>query len=177
MGPHQICLEFDDPTRDRFGQIDQLFDANNHVVTRRVDFARYLTGTISPSPGFATDDADLLVQAVTRAVDEAEWDPVEGRISHSKISYGTHPLDAAAAWWLSEQSSFRTPADADQMSGKATRAEPIGGDVRRLTYGHLSDIGLFDIDPDADGRSVSERHDRRIKLRGHLMPWNVPARR
>ena len=71
-------------------------------MTRRIDLARYVTGTISPSPGFTTDDADLLVQAVTRAVDEADWAPGEGRVPDSEISYGTHPLDAAAAWWLRE---------------------------------------------------------------------------
>jgi len=57
---------------------------------------------MSPSPGFVTDDADLLVQAVTRAVNEGEWDPLEGHISPSATCYAEHPLDAAAAWWLRE---------------------------------------------------------------------------
>jgi hypothetical protein len=110
--PHWVPTNFGDALRikmrwgigtlARKATLGWVFDAKDHVVTRRVDFAQYLTGTISPSPGFATDDADLLVQAVTRAADEAEWDPGKGRISHSEISYGTHPLDAAAAWWLRE---------------------------------------------------------------------------
>lgn len=79
-----------------------VFDAKDYQVTRRVDFVRYVTGTLSLSPGLVTDDADLLVQAVTRAVNEAEWDPGQGRISHSDIDCAGHRLDAAAAWWLRE---------------------------------------------------------------------------
>ena len=79
-----------------------VFDANDHLLTRRVDLVRYLTGTMSLSPGFVTDDADLLVEAVTRAVNEGEWDPGKGHISQSDIGYADNPLDAAAAWWLRE---------------------------------------------------------------------------
>jgi hypothetical protein len=110
--PHRIPTDFGDALRikvswglgtlARKATLGWVFDANDHLVTRRIDFARYVTGTVSPSPGFTTDDADLLVQAVTRAVDEAEWAPGEGRVPDSEISYGTHPLDAAAAWWLRE---------------------------------------------------------------------------
>ena len=110
--PHMIPPNFGDALRikmswglgtlARKATLGWVFDANDHLVTRRIDFARYVTGTISPSPGFTTDDADLLVQAVTRAVGEAEWAPGEGRVPDSEISYGTHPLDAAAAWWLRE---------------------------------------------------------------------------
>jgi len=79
-----------------------VLDANNHLVTRRVDLARHATGTISHSPGLATDDVDLLVQAVARAVEEAEWDPAEGRITPSDTSDSARPLDSVAAWWLRE---------------------------------------------------------------------------
>jgi hypothetical protein len=79
-----------------------VLDANDHLVTRRVDLAKCLTGTASSTPGLSTDDADFLVQAVTRAVEEAEWEPGAGRISRSDISNAARPLDAAAAWWLRE---------------------------------------------------------------------------
>ena len=99
--PHWVPTNFGDALRikmrwgmgtlARKATLGWVFDANDHLVTRRVDFARYVTGTISPSPGLATDDADLLVQAVTRAVDEAEWAPGEGRIPDSDISYAHSP--------------------------------------------------------------------------------------
>jgi hypothetical protein len=110
--PHYVQTYIGDALRIKMGwgigtlarkaTLGWVFDANDNVVTRRVDLARYITGMISPSPGMATDDADLLVQAVTRAVNEAEWSPLEGRLSHSSISSGAHSLDAAAAWWLRE---------------------------------------------------------------------------
>jgi hypothetical protein len=110
--PHRIPTNFGDALRIKMSwglgtlarkvTLGWVFDANDHLVTRRIDLARYVTGTVSPSPGFTTDDADLLVQAITRAVDEAEWAPGDGRVPDSEISSGTHPLDAAAAWWLRE---------------------------------------------------------------------------
>lgn len=110
--PHRIPTTFGDALRIKMPwglgtlarkmTLGWVFDANDHLVTRRIDLARYVTGTTSLSPGFATDDADLLVQAVTRAVSEAAWAPGEGRVPDSEIRSGTHPLDAAAAWWLRE---------------------------------------------------------------------------
>src|SRR6266849_3209325 len=41
-------------------------------------------------------------------------------------------------------------ADANHVSGKAARPEGIRRDVRRLAHGHSSDLGLVDIDPDAN---------------------------
>jgi hypothetical protein len=110
--PHIVPTGFGDALRVkmRWGRatlarkhtLGWVFDANDYLVTRRVDLVRYLTGTMSLSPGFVTDDADLLVQAVTRAVSEGGWGPGQGRISHSDIGYSDRPLDAAAAWWLRE---------------------------------------------------------------------------
>jgi hypothetical protein len=98
----RIKMRWGVSTLARKATLGWVFDANDHLVTRRVDLARYLTGNISRSPGLATDDADLLVQAVARAVDEAKWDPAEGRISYGDTRDAAHPLDAAAAWWLRE---------------------------------------------------------------------------
>lgn len=110
--PHIVPTSFGDALRVkmRWGRatlarkqtLGWVLDANDYRVTRRVDLVRYLTGTVSLSPGFVTDDADLLVQAVTRAVDEAEWDSGQGRISHSDIDCADQRLNAAAAWWLRE---------------------------------------------------------------------------
>jgi hypothetical protein len=110
--PHWVPAAFGDAVRIKMSwgvstlarkqTLGWVLDANDHLVTRRIDLARYLTGTTSPAPGLATDDADILVQAVARAVVEGEWGPGEGRISQSDISNAARPLDAAAAWWLRE---------------------------------------------------------------------------
>lgn len=125
--PHRIPTNFGDALRikmswglgtlARKATLGWVFDANDHLVTRRIDFARYVTGTISPSPGFTTDDADLLVQAVTRAVGEAQWAPGEGRVPDSEISSSAHPLDSAAAWWLRELGYPAVGADAGHQLG------------------------------------------------------------
>jgi hypothetical protein len=66
--PHRIPTNFGDALRikmswglgtlARKATLGWVFDANDHLVTRRIDFARYVTGTISPSPGFTTDDVN-----------------------------------------------------------------------------------------------------------------------
>jgi hypothetical protein len=113
----RIKMRWGVSTLARKATLGWVFDANDHLVTRRVDVARYITGTISPSPGLATDDVDLLVQAITRAVNEGEWDPGQGRISHSDIGYATDPLDGAAAWWLRELGYPNVEARASHEGG------------------------------------------------------------
>jgi len=110
--PHWVQAAFGDAVRikmpwglstlARKPTLGWVLDANDYLLTRRIDLARHLTGTTSPSPGLVTDDAGLLVQAVSRAVAEAEWAPGEGRISQSDINNAPRRLDAAAAWWLRE---------------------------------------------------------------------------
>lgn len=110
--PHIVPTEFGDALRvkmpwgigtlARKPTLGWVFDASDRVVTRRVDLARYITDTISLAPGFLTDDADLLVQAVVRVVNEAEWDPEENCVPHVDIDSAVNPLNSLAASWLRE---------------------------------------------------------------------------
>ena len=118
-----------------------VFDANAHLVTRRVDLARYITGTSSASPGVVTDDADLLVQAVTRAVNEAEWGPEEGCISHSDTRDSAHPLDALAAWWLRELGYPAVEARTSDAVGASGSLHGIFGPLHVVTTGERCGLG------------------------------------
>jgi hypothetical protein len=113
----RVKMQWGMATLARKATLGWVFDVSDHVLTRRVDLARCVTGTSSTSPGIVTDDADLLVKAVARAVKETEWAPGEGRISHSAIGNGTHLLDATAAWWLRELGYPSVEADAAGAPG------------------------------------------------------------
>lgn len=89
-------------TLARKATLGWVFDANDHLVTRRIDLGPYATGSVSPSPGWRTDDAEQLVQAIAKAVSDGQWDLGAGDPTRIDNYLAADPLDVAAAWWLRE---------------------------------------------------------------------------
>jgi hypothetical protein len=116
-------------TLARKAQLGWVFDVQTTDSTRRVDLAEALTGVASVSPGLITDDAELLVQGVTRIATGAEPLRVNGSIS----PLDSHPrrLEATSSWWLRElgYSGFEADASAD---GAVTRTCHVVTSHRRF---------------------------------------------
>ena len=55
------------------------------------------------------------------------------------------------------------------MSGKATVAKRLGGDVHRLAGGDTADVRFVDVNAHPNDGAIRDRHDRRIKLRRHAL--------
>jgi hypothetical protein len=98
----RVELEWGTATLAHKPSLGWVLDANDRVITRRLDLGLFATGGPSVAPGCATDDPAALAKAVARGVREGRWDSLEGQLRHSGIVYSNQPLLYATAWWMRE---------------------------------------------------------------------------
>lgn len=111
----RIELEWGTATLAHKPSLGWVLDANDHLITRRLDLGLFATGEPSVAPGYATDDPAALAEAVARGVREGRWESPEGQLQHSSIVYSDRPLLYATAWWMRELCYPRAEVDLESL--------------------------------------------------------------
>jgi hypothetical protein len=77
--------------------LGRVLDANDYLITRRLDLGLFAAGTSSRSPGLAFEDPEELADAVAGATRTAAWEPTDGHLQFAELP-GYAPLHEAVAW-------------------------------------------------------------------------------
>jgi hypothetical protein len=131
----RIELEWGTATLAHKPSLGWVLDANDHLITRRLDLGLFATGEPSIAPGYATDDPAALVEAVARGVREGRWDSLEGQLRHSSIVYSDRPLLYATAWWMREL--CYPLAEVDLESPRVISAQHVVTAAKRCGVGEV----------------------------------------
>lgn len=146
----RLEADWGNATLSRKPTLGWVLDADDHLITRRLDLGYFMNGVSSKAPGLEAEDPEELASAVARATRTATWQPTDGHIRLA-LFLGDSPLHEAVAWWM-RQLGYPETETHDRYDGPVFYGDwYIHVATRRCT---LSDVKTAYADAAMDGRPL-----------------------